>query len=988
MKLQFKHQKFQEDAAQAVVDVFAGQPKITATSAVNSGVFFGNVNAEIILSSAQILDNLQMVQRRNNIQQSSELANNDTGYNLTIEMETGVGKTYTYIKTMYALNQAYGWNKFIIVVPSIAIREGVYKTFKVTAEHFLAEYGTQIRFFIYNSARLNEIKNFVSDNAINAMIINAQAFNARNEKARRILDNRDEFGGGKPIKSIAKTNPILIIDEPQSVEGAKTKEGLKEFNPLMTLRYSATHREDSVYNMIYRLDAVDAYNKRLVKKIFVTGITASAIAATSGFVQLEKINLSKSVPTATIKFDCRGKEGIRQVTRTVGQGFNLYEQSGELDEYANNFVVNFIDGRDNSLTFLNGKKIFEGDVIGSVDEDKLRRLQIRETIKAHFERERQLFSKGIKVLSLFFIDEVKHYRIYDAAGNAHGGDFAKVFEEEYLQALKKILDSDISEDYRKYLAAIPVERTHAGYFSVDKKGRLTDSAIKDKKAQTSDDIDAYDLIMRNKELLLDQDAGKSPVRFIFSHSALREGWDNPNVFQICTLKQSGSDIRKRQEVGRGLRLCVNQFGERMDENFLGADVHAVNILTVVASESYEDFTKKLQTEIADSVAYRPRAVTVELFKEKFDLETAESIVYDLTVNKYIDKKKALTEKYYDDEKSGSLTFDEVIAPYADSIIKILGTVFKPERYDIVDTRKNNVEVKLRKEKLDMPEFKALWSKIRAKTIPLVDFETDELIKNAVENLNKNLNVKEIFFRIKRGEMEDNITKETLTARTAFNETSGVATDKISIDSAMKYDVIGRLVELTELTRQTVIKILCGVDENIFAQFKNNPEEFIISAAKIINGVKVTRIVEHITYQPTGDDYGTNIFTDAHLKGDLETNALPTTKHLFSHVIYDSTIEKNFAKELDGNDNVIVYVKLPRSFYISTPIGRYNPDWAVVARKGGVNQIYFVVETKGTVDELQLRPIEKGKINCAAKHFKVIADDEVCCTVTDKFERLE
>ncbi|MBR5913448.1 MAG: DEAD/DEAH box helicase family protein [Selenomonadaceae bacterium] len=976
MKLQFKHQKFQSDAAKAVVDVFAGQPKITETFSSNFGLFGGNVNAPIILSSAQILDNLQMVQRRNNIKQSTKLEKIGKSYNLTIEMETGVGKTYTYIKTMYELNQAYGWNKFIIVVPSIAIREGVHKTFKVTAEHFAEEYGEKIRFFIYNSARLNEIKDFVSDNAINAMIINAQAFNARGENARRILTNLDEFGSDKPIEMIAETNPILIIDEPQSVEGAKTKEGLKEFNPLMTLRYSATHRADSVYNMIYRLDAVDAYNKKLVKKIFVTGITLSSIAATLGFVRFEKINLSDKSPTATITFDYKGASAIRQVTRTVSQGFNLYENSGELDEYKNNFVVNFIDGRDNSIEFLNGVKMFEGDVIGSVDEDKLRRLQIRETIKAHFERERQLFSKGIKVLSLFFIDEVKHYRIYDAAGNAYGGDFAKIFEEEYLQALKKILDSDISEDYRKYLAAIPVERTHAGYFSVDKKGRLTDSAIKDKKAQTSDDTDAYDLIMRNKELLLDTDAAKSPVRFIFSHSALREGWDNPNVFQICTLKHSGSDIRKRQEVGRGLRLCVNQSGERMDENFLGEDVHAVNILTVIASESYEDFTKKLQTEIADAVAYRPRAVTVELLKEKFDSETAESIVYDLIGKKYIDKKGALTEKYYDDKESNSLTFDEEIAPYADSIIALLDTIFDERKYPVDDASKNNVNVKLRREKLDMPEFKALWSKIRARTIPLVNFETDELIKNAVDALNKNLNVKEIFFQIKRGEMEDNITKENLEARTAFSEKSGVETEKISIDSAMKYDVIGRLVEGTGFTRRTVIKILCGVDENIFAQVKNNPEEFIMNAAQIINGVKVKRIVEHITYQPTGDDYGTNIFTDAHLKGDLDTNALPTTKHLFSHVIYDSQVEKKFAQALEDNDNVIVYVKFPRSFYIMTPLGRYNPDWAFVTREGGVNQIYFVAETKGTVDELQLRPTELFKINCAKKHFKTIADGAI------------
>ena len=958
-----------------LLEVFAGQPN--KNYSINLGLFGGIANAPIILNSAQILENVQKIQRKNNIKQSADLGDS---YNLTIEMETGVGKTYTYIKTMYELHKNYGWSKFIIVVPSVAIREGVHKTFQVTAEHFAEEYGTKIRFFIYNSARLNELENFVSDNAINAMIINSQAFNARGENARRILSNLDEFGSDKPIEVIAATNPILIIDEPQSVEGKVTRESLKDFKPLFTLRYSATHRE--IYNMIYRLDAVDAYNKRLVKKIQVTGITASSIAATAGFIQLEKINLSKDKsPTATIKFDFRGKEGIRQITRTVGQGFNLYEQSGELDEYANNFIVDFIDGRDNSVTFLNGVKIFAGDVIGSVDEDKLRRLQIRETIKAHFERERQLFGKGIKVLTLFFIDEVKHYKIYDAAGNAQGGDFAKIFEEEYLSALEKILDSDISDAYKKYLSAIPVERTHAGYFSIDKKGRLTDSAIKDKKEKTSDDIDAYDLIMRNKELLLDTDAAKSPVRFIFSHSALREGWDNPNVFQICTLKQSGSDIRKRQEVGRGLRLCVNQFGERMDENFLGADVHAVNILTVIAGESYEDFTRKLQTEIADSVSYRPRAVTEDLFIGKFDSETAESIVYDLTINKYIDKKKFLTDKYFDDRKNNNLKFDAEIASCANKIVEILDTIFDPRKIPIDDTRKNNVEVKLRKEKFEMKEFQDLWSKIRAKTIPLVNFETDELIKNVVESLNKNLSVKEIFFQIKRGELEEIIMKETLESLIAFNEKSVVDSDKISTDTVMKYDILGRLIEVTSLTRQTVIKILRGVEENIFAQFKNNPEEFIMRAAKIINGVKVEKIVKDIVYLPTGDDYGTDIFTDINLKGDSDTNALPVSKHLFSHVIYDSKIEKNFAQALENNEKVIVYVKLPSGFYISTPMGKYNPDWAFVES----NQIYFVVETKGTVDELQLRPTELFKINCAKKHFKVIAGDAVTYEVWEKLK---
>lgn len=568
MKLQFKHQKFQADAAKAVVDVFAGQPYLTPTYMMDRGYgqqtltddtdFTGWRNERIVpeLSDKLILEHLQKVQRTNQIKPSDKL---EGRYNLTIEMETGVGKTYTYIKTMYELNKHYGWSKFIVVVPSIAIREGVYKSFQVTQEHFAEEYGKKIRFFIYNSAQLTEIDRFASDSSINVMIINSQAFNKSvdaNEKlengkradknAAIIFRKLDSFRSRRPIDIIAKTNPILIIDEPQSVEGPAAKKNLKLFCPLLTLRYSATHKSDSIYNMVYRLDAMEAYNKRLVKKIAVKGITESGSTATEGFVYLESINLSKSDPTATIQFDCKGASGIRKKTATVGIGYNLYDNSGNLDEYKVGFVVKSIDGRDNSVEFLNGVKIFAGDVIGKVSEDQLRRIQIRETILSHLERERQLFHKGIKVLSLFFIDEVAKYKQYDEVGHPFNGIYADMFEEEYNDILNSMQREIGDEDYIRYLDAISAHDTHAGYFSVDKKGKMTDSKLSDKKEGTSDDIDAYDLIMKNKELLLDRDPKKSPVRFIFSHSALREGWDNPNVFQICTLKQSSSEVRKRQ----------------------------------------------------------------------------------------------------------------------------------------------------------------------------------------------------------------------------------------------------------------------------------------------------------------------------------------------------------------------------------------------------------------------------------------------------------
>lgn len=693
MKLQFKHQKFQADAAKAVVDVFASQPYLTPSYMMDKGSghfqyslteeddFTGWSNQKIVpeLNDRLILEHINAIQRANQIKPSAKL---EGRFNLTIEMETGVGKTYTYIKTMYELNRAYGWSKFIVVVPSIAIREGVYKSFQMTQEHFAEEYGKKIRFFIYNSAQLTEIDRFASDNSINVMIINSQAFNARGKDARRIYMKLDEFRSRRPIDIIAKTNPIVIIDEPQSVEGKQTKENLKQFNPLITLRYSATHKADSIYNMIYRLDAMEAYNKRLVKKIAVKGITESGSTATESYVYLESINLSKAAPTATLQFDFKGATGIRKITRTVSEGCNLYDNSGQMEEYKQGFVVSRIDGRDDSVEFINGIKIYAGDVIGKVSEDQLRRIQIRETILSHIQRERELFYKGIKVLSLFFIDEVAKYKQYDSAGEPMNGVYADMFEEEYNDIVGNLQIGIGEDDYLQYLQSISAEKTHAGYFSIDKKGKMIDSKLKDKKEKTTDDVDAYDLIMKNKELLLDRNPEKSPVRFIFSHSALREGWDNPNVFQICTLKQSGSDVRKRQEVGRGLRLCVNQDGERMDANVLGNDVHNVNVLTVIASESYDSFAKGLQNEIAETVTDRPRAVTAELFigkiikddkgnEQVIDGDTGRAIQFDLIVNGYIDKKGVLTDKYYEDKANGDLKVADEVADSAASVIEII-----------------------------------------------------------------------------------------------------------------------------------------------------------------------------------------------------------------------------------------------------------------------------------------------------------------------------
>lgn len=1008
MKLQFKHQKFQADAAKAVVDVFAGQPYLTPTYMMDRGTesrltdtdeeFTGWANQKLIpaLTDGVILEHIRKIQRTNQIKPSEKL---EGRFNLTIEMETGVGKTYTYIKTMYELNKAYGWSKFIVVVPSVAIREGVYKSFQITQEHFAEEYGKKIRFFIYNSARLTEIDRFASDSNINVMIINSQAFNAKGKDARRIYMKLDEFRSRRPIDIIAKTNPVLIIDEPQSVEGKQTKERLKEFHPLVTLRYSATHKTDSIYNMIFRLDAFEAYNKKLVKKIAVKGISASGTTGTEGFVFLESINVSGSNPTATIRFDVKGKTGVRQVSRIVNEGFNLYEQSGQLEEYKNGYTVSRIDARDDHIEFLNGKKLFLGDIMGSIDEEQIRRIQIHETIVSHIERERQLFHKGIKVLSLFFIDEVARYKLYDDSGQPMNGIYADMFEDEYKAVIENYqLELGENDDYIRYLASISAESTHAGYFSIDKKGKLTDGKISDKKEKTSDDVSAYDLIMKNKELLLDRDPKRSPVRFIFSHSALREGWDNPNVFQICTLKQSTSEVRKRQEVGRGLRLCVNEDGDRMDFNVLGNEVHNINVLTVIASESYDSFAKGLQSEIAEAVAYRPKAVTVDLFKGReisddkgntqvIDDELAQAIYEDMISNGYI-KRGQLTDKYYEDKANGKITVAEEVADSATAIIDIIDSIYDEKATMPEDVRKNNIELKVDGRKLAMPEFINLWKKINSKSVYVVDFHSEELIKNSINALNSKLRIQNIFYKIESGSMESIKSKDELEKGESMKKNeSATETRAITANKSVKYDLIGKLVSETGLTRKDIVRIMTGIEPAVFAQYQYNPEEFILKSAQLINEQKATAIIEHITYHVLDDRYGTDIFTEPTIKGKLNVNAMKAQKHLYDHIVYDSTNERDFATELDTNTSVAVYVKLPNSFYISTPVGKYNPDWAIAFYEGEVKHIYFIAETKGSMSTMQLREIESGKIHCAKEHFKAISSNKVIYDVIDSYQSM-
>lgn len=1016
MKIKFKHQAFQAEAAKAVCDVFSGQPKITPTYLIDRGLIekkdrqikFGDGslidedyidttgyrNSKINITDGAILKNLQTIQRNLQIIPSKEL---EGTYNLSVEMETGVGKTYTYIKTMYELNKRYGFTKFIVVVPSIAIREGVYKSFQLTEDHFAEDYGKKIRYFVYNSKQLHKIDQFANDSGINVMIINRQAFSSRGKDARRIDMELDSFRSRSPISVIAKTNPILIIDEPQSVEGPVTKEALKKFKPLITLRYSATLGKK--YNMIYRLDALEAYNKRLVKKIAVKGISVTGSTGTESYLYLEGLNFStSSAPTATLEFEVRGKNVPRKVTRNVSEGYNLYEHSGEQNQYKG-YTVSDINGLTNTVSFTNGVTIAAGEVRGLTDEEQIRRIQIRETIKSHLERERALFHKGIKVLSLFFIDEVARYRQYGDAGNQIKGEYAKIFEEEYRFEVEN-LEEELSfgeDDYLNYLKGINAEDTHQGYFSIDKRGRYINSEEKGKE-KNSDDVDAYNLIMKNKERLLDL---KEPVRFIFSHSALKEGWDNPNVFQICTLKMSSSDIRRRQEIGRGLRLCVNNNGERMDANILGGDVHNVNVLTVVANESYDRFVRGLQDEMADAVADRPRAVDARLFEGMtvrgadgieriIDPDFAREINNILAKNDYIDSKGVLTDKYYSDVEAKDFSLPGDLAKYSTSIASILYNVYNPDALKLEDKRKGNVGLHIIDEKLEKEEFKSLWEKINLKTAYIVDFNSEELIQKSITHLDEKLKIQKIFYRIESGTQKDTIVdKKSIVDGESFKKYESENTiAEAEANTGVKYDLIGEIAESTKLTRKDVAEILKGIKQSTFGQFRYNPEEFIIKASKLIDEQKATVIVEHIEYNLLEDKYDTGIFTEPSLKrGTLGKNAIPAKKSLYDYIITESDTERRFAEELDKDKNIAVYVKLPNGFYIDTPVGKYNPDWAIAFYEGTVKHIYFVAETKGDLSSMQLREIESLKIHCAREHFKRISSDAVKYEVVKDYNGL-
>jgi type III restriction enzyme len=1024
MKLKFKTQAYQSAAVQAVVDCFKGQPPASAeaiTYRIDPGqakkgtedLFSdsGFKNADLALTDLALLDNIQQVQRGQNLPVSETLMKTRVArVNLDVEMETGTGKTYCYIKTIFELNRRYGWSKFIIVVPSIAIREGVAKSLEITAEHFLETYQKKARFFIYNSKQLHHLESFSSDAGINVMVINVQAFAARGADNRRIYEVLDDFQSRRPIDVISANRPILILDEPQKMEGAQTLKSLEEFKALMVLRYSATHK--TTHNKIHRLDALDAYNQKLVKKIAVRGIAVKGLAGTAGYIYLQSIEISsKKPPEARVEFEQKLAGGnIKRVVKKLSKGDNLYDLSNQLDQYRDGYVVSDINANTDTLSFMNGLELGAGFGTRDLTDDVLRRIQIREAIKAHFDKEQALYRDGVKVLTLFFIDEVAKYRDYAQADEK--GEYARIFEEEYNLYLNEMLDLD-ETPYVKYLKGITAESTHSGYFSIDKKTKkLADPSVaaRGENAGLSDDVDAYDLILKDKETLLSYPSpsdspelhAKKSVRFIFSHSALREGWDNPNVFVICALKHSDNTISRRQEVGRGLRLSVNQNGDRMDHP---AIVHDVNVLTVVASESYKDFVAALQRDISDSLSARPKVADKAYFAGKIVTtesgpitvtdDQATEIEFYLIQNGYVDKKRKVTEKYHQDKKSGTLaTLPDELAPLGDQVFKLVDGVFSeaqmPEIGDDRRPKKNPLNANFHKQ-----EFKVLWSRINRKAAYSVSFEEAELIQKAVAVLNDKdagLRVTPLQYTIQHGEQAEAVTYDGIKEGNAFKlKVTSTETNRQSVHSAVKYDLIGKLAEGTQLTRRMIAEILKGMNVAVFAQFKTNPESFIAEAIRLINEQKATVIIEHLAYDPVEDKFDLDIFTAGLTKQDFSKAGDKLHRHIYDYVLTDSNIERQFVKELDTSSEVVVYAKLPRGFLIPTPVGDYNPDWAISFKEGAVKHVYFVAETKGSMSSMELREIEKTKIKCARKFFDDINEkfalEQVKYDVVDSFGKL-
>ena len=1042
MQLKFKQQRYQAEAAAAVVDVFAGQPKQGRTAYLRdlgSGQAAhgqrvlplagaqGYANAPVKLGADELLANIRRVQRGRRLHESQALCGDDLGCcHLDVEMETGTGKTYVYTKTMLELHAAYGWTKFIVVVPSVAIREGVLASMQATEQHFFELYGCSVHPFIYNSKRLHELDAFAASPDMCCMIINMQAFNSSlneskneegrkgNKDARIIFSERDEFGSRRPIDVVAATRPIVILDEPQKMGGANsaTHKGIARFNPLFTLGYSATHRVK--HDLVYALDALDAYNQRLVKRIEVKGFKLRGMRGTDGYLHVRDIVVSKNVaPRAVIEFKKMGANGtVRKVVQRFKEGDDLYEASGptRLEAYQGyaiapgGIVPAALDAAGvGYVRFLNGEVVRVGEVRNDSAQEDMQRVQVRETIRSHLQKEEALFARGVKCLSLFFIDEVAKYR---SADGGTAGVYARVFEEEYERCVKERLAqptlADVADGaYRAYLQRDAACAVHSGYFSVDKKGRAIDSKVK-RGQEYSDDVDAYDLILRDKERLL---SFEEPVRFIFSHSALREGWDNPNIFQICTLKESASEVGKRQEVGRGMRLAVDAQGNRQDVELLGEQgVHELNVLTVVASESYESFVGALQDDIAATLRERPKCVgegffagtplAIEGVEVSFTQRESKAVYRWLVKRDFVDEDDAPTQEcraaladgsfvggyveYFAMKVPGEPLADEA---HARAAAALLASVHDPHALDgLVQHAPEKVHNRLNGN-FSSRQFQALWQRINRQHAYTVAFDDEELRRDAIARIDAGLTVSAPVYTLTTGLQRADASREQLDEGTTFAAT-GTRTQEVRLSNAgtdgqaaqPAYDLVGEVASAARITRRSAAAILAGIDGCVFAQFALNPEEFIKKCAGLIAQAKAVRVVEHISYHETDDAYDSSVFTDA-MPAEA-SRALPAKKNVQDYVVADSGGERAFAEALERAGEVEVYAKLPRGFTIPTPVGAYAPDWAIAFKEGSVRHLYFVAETKGSMSTLELRGVEAAKIACAKKLFESLPGRDV------------
>lgn len=1015
MKIQFKAQQHQTEAVDAVVNVFAGQPfadgvkyridpgKDTEPTLLDDA---GLRNTAISISTPQLLGNVHAVQKERGLPLAKALVTSPAApINLDIEMETGTGKTYVYIKTIMELYKRYGWSKYIVVVPSIAIREGVKKSFDITADHFQQLYGTKPRPFVYNSSRLHELERFSSDAGVQVMIINTQAYNATGKDARRIYEVLDEFQSRKPIDVIAANRPILIVDEPQKIEGdgkkaSKSLMALGMFNALFALRYSATHKIDRT--KVHRLDALDAYNQKLVKRIAVRGITVKGLAGSTAYLYVDGLEVGKGAdfPKARVELEVQTATGIKRQVKRLSRGMNLHDLSNGIEAYKGLFVRD-VDANQDIIELSNGDVITAGQITHDVTDDAKRRIQIREVIRAHLDKERELYAQGIKVLSLFFIDEVAKYRDYTREDTL--GEYARVFEEEYESLVADHLGQldldDASGRYRAHLESISVSNTHQGYFSIDKKsGHSIDGSVKKtgETAGQSDDVAAYDLILKNKERLL---SFEEPVRFIWSHSALREGWDNPNVFVMGMLKKSDNTTTRRQEIGRGLRLSVDQHGERMDKY---VTVHDINELTVVTDESYTEFVTALQKEITASLSARPRKATPEFFAGKVveDPTTAEKVAitddqakqlqFWLTTNGFIDYEQHVTDKWLYRADIEIPSMPAGLDVYHYQVAELVDSL----HLDIpapTDGRKPK-KIPLNEANFHKREFQELWGRINHKAVYQVEFDSTELIDKCIHMLDKSLNVTVMQYVVQKGVQLAALDEAQLEAGQGFRvTTTKIEESALSAGSTVQYDLLGEIADKTYLTRRTCAAILTGVSPATFAKFRQNPEQFITEAARLVNEQKATVIVEHLAYDPLGERYDASIFTENQTAQDLSNAGHKLKKSVYDYVVTDSKVERSFVTELDTSDEVVVYSKLPRGFFIPTPVGDYNPDWAIAFREGGTKHLYFVAETKGSMSTLQLKGIEDAKIECARKFFASLNDrtkaDGVRYEVVDSYDSL-